>query len=231
MSVAVVTGSCGLIGSEAALHFGSLGLDVVGIDNDMRRVFFGADGSTAWNREPPAGAPRAGATPPRRSTSATATAMLRLFARYGRGHRARRSTPPRSRRTTGRRASPSPTSTSTPSARSTCSRPRGCTLPRRPFIFTLDQQGLRRPAERAAARRARDPLRDRPGHTYYERHPRGHVDRRLPAQPLRRLEGRRRRDGAGVRPLLRHADGVLPGRHADRPGPLGRRSCTGSSPT
>jgi CDP-paratose 2-epimerase len=50
MTVVVVTGSCGLIGSEAALHFGSLGLDVVGIDNDMRRVFFGEDGSTEWNR-------------------------------------------------------------------------------------------------------------------------------------------------------------------------------------
>lgn len=51
MSVAVITGSAGLIGSEAALYFGGLGLDVVGIDNDMRRVFFGPDGSTAWNVE------------------------------------------------------------------------------------------------------------------------------------------------------------------------------------
>lgn len=51
MSVAVITGSSGLIGSEAAIHFGSLGLEVVGIDNDMRRVFFGAEGSTTWNRE------------------------------------------------------------------------------------------------------------------------------------------------------------------------------------
>ena len=50
MSVAVITGSTGLIGSEAVLHFGSLGMDIVGIDNDMRRVFFGADASTAWNR-------------------------------------------------------------------------------------------------------------------------------------------------------------------------------------
>src|SRR5439155_14801968 len=50
MSVAVVTGSSGLIGSEAAIYFGSLGLEVVGIDNDMRRVFFGPDASTAWNR-------------------------------------------------------------------------------------------------------------------------------------------------------------------------------------
>jgi len=33
------------------MHFGGLGLDVVGIDNDMRQVFFGADGSTDWNRQ------------------------------------------------------------------------------------------------------------------------------------------------------------------------------------
>ncbi|HEX6968087.1 MAG TPA: NAD-dependent epimerase/dehydratase family protein [Micromonosporaceae bacterium] len=48
MAVALVTGSSGLIGSEAARHFAGLGLDVVGIDNDMRRYFFGDDGSTAW---------------------------------------------------------------------------------------------------------------------------------------------------------------------------------------
>jgi CDP-paratose 2-epimerase len=51
MSVAVVTGSAGLIGSEAVRHFAGLGLDVVGIDNDMRREFFGAEASTAWNVE------------------------------------------------------------------------------------------------------------------------------------------------------------------------------------
>lgn len=49
MGVAVVTGSAGLIGSEAARHFAALGLDVVGIDNDMRRTFFGPEASTAWN--------------------------------------------------------------------------------------------------------------------------------------------------------------------------------------
>ena len=51
MSVVVVTGSCGLIGSEAATHFGAQGLEVVGIENDMRRVFFGPDASTGWNRK------------------------------------------------------------------------------------------------------------------------------------------------------------------------------------
>ncbi len=51
MSVALVTGSGGLVGSEAARYFAGLGLDVVGIDNDMRRIFFGDEASTAWNVE------------------------------------------------------------------------------------------------------------------------------------------------------------------------------------
>ena len=50
MSVALVTGSGGLVGSEAAAVFGDLGYDVVGIDNDMRRVFFGEQASTRPNR-------------------------------------------------------------------------------------------------------------------------------------------------------------------------------------
>ncbi len=45
----MVTGSAGLIGSEAARHFAGLGLEVVGIDNDMRARFFGPEASTAWN--------------------------------------------------------------------------------------------------------------------------------------------------------------------------------------
>lgn len=51
MSVAIITGSAGLIGSEATTFFAEQGLDVVGIDNDMRRVFFGEDASTTWNRQ------------------------------------------------------------------------------------------------------------------------------------------------------------------------------------
>ncbi len=50
MSVAIVTGSAGLIGSEAVRHFASLGFDLVGIDNDMRQQFFGPEASTAWNK-------------------------------------------------------------------------------------------------------------------------------------------------------------------------------------
>jgi nucleoside-diphosphate-sugar epimerase len=46
MSVVVVTGSCGLIGSESAAHYASLGYDVAGVDNDLRRTFFGPEAST-----------------------------------------------------------------------------------------------------------------------------------------------------------------------------------------
>ncbi|MEY2855886.1 MAG: hypothetical protein RLZZ74_195 [Cyanobacteriota bacterium] len=51
MGVAIITGSAGLIGSEAVRFFSSLGMDVVGIDNDMRKFFFGEEASTKWNRQ------------------------------------------------------------------------------------------------------------------------------------------------------------------------------------
>ena len=51
MSVAIITGSAGLVGSEAVAYFAALGMDVVGIDNGMRAEFFGADASTKWVRD------------------------------------------------------------------------------------------------------------------------------------------------------------------------------------
>ena len=51
MAIVVVTGSCGLIGSESVSFFAEKGFDIVGIDNNMRKSFFGADGSTIWNRQ------------------------------------------------------------------------------------------------------------------------------------------------------------------------------------
>jgi CDP-paratose 2-epimerase len=47
----LVTGSSGLIGSEAVTHFDARGHDVIGIDNNMRRAFFGPQGDTTWNLE------------------------------------------------------------------------------------------------------------------------------------------------------------------------------------
>ena len=48
MSVALVTGAGGLIGAEAVQHLLKQGLDVVGVDNDMRSYFFGPEASTKW---------------------------------------------------------------------------------------------------------------------------------------------------------------------------------------
>lgn len=50
-SVAIVTGSGGLVGAETARVFSGRGLEVVGIDNDMRSRFFGAEASTRWQVE------------------------------------------------------------------------------------------------------------------------------------------------------------------------------------
>lgn len=44
----LVTGSCGLIGSEVCVHFHKSGYSVSGIDNNQRAVFFGPDGDTSW---------------------------------------------------------------------------------------------------------------------------------------------------------------------------------------
>ncbi len=46
MSVVIITGSSGLVGSEAVEFFCKKGFDVVGIDNNLRQFFFGKEGST-----------------------------------------------------------------------------------------------------------------------------------------------------------------------------------------
>ena len=50
MSIALISGSCGLVGSESVEFFAKKGFDVVGIDNNLRELFFGKDGSTIWQR-------------------------------------------------------------------------------------------------------------------------------------------------------------------------------------
>lgn len=51
VSLIVITGSAGLVGAEAVRFLAAEGFDVIGIDNDMRRTFFGDAASTAWSRE------------------------------------------------------------------------------------------------------------------------------------------------------------------------------------
>ena len=48
MSLAIITGSTGLVGSEAVNFFHDKGFDVIGIDNNLRKFFFGKSGSTSW---------------------------------------------------------------------------------------------------------------------------------------------------------------------------------------
>jgi CDP-paratose 2-epimerase len=83
MSVALVTGSAGLVGSESVAFLCDQGFTVVGIDNDMRKAFFGPDASTAWNSK------RLGDQWPARyryhdADIRDADAMGRIFRHYGR---------------------------------------------------------------------------------------------------------------------------------------------------
>jgi nucleoside-diphosphate-sugar epimerase len=48
MTTAIVTGSAGLVGSETVRFLHEQGMDVIGIDNNLREYFFGPDGSTRW---------------------------------------------------------------------------------------------------------------------------------------------------------------------------------------
>ena len=48
MSLAIITGSSGLVGSESVNFFCDKNFDVIGIDNNLRKFFFGKNGSTNW---------------------------------------------------------------------------------------------------------------------------------------------------------------------------------------
>ena len=46
--LALVTGSCGLIGSEVSVYFSKAGFRIAGIDSNARADFFGPEGDTSW---------------------------------------------------------------------------------------------------------------------------------------------------------------------------------------
>ena len=48
MAIVIITGSSGLVGSEAVNFFSKKKYKVIGIDNNLRKFFFGNDGSTSW---------------------------------------------------------------------------------------------------------------------------------------------------------------------------------------
>ena len=51
MNVAIVTGSAGLIGAESVRFLSNKDFKIIGIDNNMRQEFFGAEASTDWQRK------------------------------------------------------------------------------------------------------------------------------------------------------------------------------------
>ena len=51
MDICLITGSAGLIGSEAVEFFADKFDLIVGIDNNMRQEFFGQNASTLWNQK------------------------------------------------------------------------------------------------------------------------------------------------------------------------------------
>jgi len=51
MPIALITGSSGLIGSEASRFFSEKGFEIIGIDNNLRSYFFGEEASTLWNQK------------------------------------------------------------------------------------------------------------------------------------------------------------------------------------
>ena len=46
MSIVLITGSSGLVGSESVNFFSKKGFDVIGVDNNLRKFFFGNEAST-----------------------------------------------------------------------------------------------------------------------------------------------------------------------------------------
>ena len=48
MNFALITGSCGLVGSEASIFFAKKNFKILGIDNNSRKFFFGKDGDVTW---------------------------------------------------------------------------------------------------------------------------------------------------------------------------------------
>ena len=224
VSVALVTGSAGLIGSEAVRHFAGLGLDVVGIDNDMRQLLLRRRG--VHRLEPAAAHQRARRRvhPPRRrhprprrprpgSSSSTARTSRVVI------HTAAPAEP-----RLGRARSRSPTSTSTPSARSTCWRTPACTRPRR-RSSTARPTRCTATGQPPAAGRAGDPVRDRARppvraaasprtcrstHCLHSVFGASKVAADVMVQEYGRYFGMK--------------TAVLPRRHADRPGALGDRA-------
>ena len=216
--IALITGSSGLVGSAVVALLETQRWTTVGLDNNMRRTSSAPPGT----RLEPAATPRRprGTSRTASSTSATVRRSTRSVAEVRPALIVHCAAQPSHDLAAQRPfddfdVNAVGTLNLLEAARRHC--------PECAVRVHVDEQGLRRRAERAAAGRAADALglrrAARPG-----RDRRDDAHRRDEAQPLRRIEGRRGRDGAGVRPLLRDADGLLPRRLPHRPEPRRRRA-------
>ena len=221
----LVTGSSGLIGSEVCRFFGREDFTIHGIDNNQRATFFGPQGDTRWNQQ------RLSKEIPgfvhHELDIRDRQGVLALLAEIKPDVIVHTAAQP-----SHDRAAAIPFDDFDTNAVGTLNlleaARRAC--PESPFVPHVDQQGLRRPAQYARAERTGNALglrrcRVRP------RHRGNFLHRPVEALALRRVEGRRRRHGPGIRPLL--PDSVLrPARRLPhRPESQRASSSTASSAT
>ena len=131
----IVTGSAGLIGSETVKHFAKEGYRVVGIDNDMRSRFFGAEASTQKDARS-ARARRFADYEHHDLDIRDADGVMRVFQEASRATSRPSCTPPRSLRMIGRRAIRRRISRSMPTAPSILLEAAREVCPEAPFVFT-----------------------------------------------------------------------------------------------
>ncbi len=213
MPVAIITGAGGLIGSEAVEHFIGEGFDVVGVENDMRASFFGPESSTSHVTER-----LVSEHPEFRWENADIRdrdAIDRIFGEHAGqielvvhtaaqpSHDWAASDPQ-----TDFGVNANGTLNLLEAARAHC--------PDAPFIFCSTNKVYGDTPNRLPLEDLEKRLELPESHPYYERHRHLDVDRLLDPLPVRRLQGGGRPAGAGVRPLLRHADRRLPRRLPDR---------------
>ena len=220
MSIAVITGSAGLIGAEAARQFTGKGLTVVGVDNDMRRHFFGDDASTRWARNF-----LETTLPGYRHVDADIRdedAMRRVFAAYKRDiavviHTAAQPSHDWAAR--------DPVTDFTVNANGTLNLLRMTRqyCPDAPFIFCSTNKVYGDTPNRLPLVELETRWEISPEHPYAEHG----IDESMSIDATThslfgasKVGGRR--DGAGIRPLLRVEDGLLPRRLPDRPRPFRR---------
>ena len=224
MSVVLVTGSAGLIGAEVGALFrrprastsSASTTTCAGSSSATRRAPRGA-GSVSKSRSRP--------TATSMATSATRALLDAVFARYGSAIAAVIHT---AAQPSHDWAASDPQTDFTVNANGTLEPARGDApaLPARP------PSSSPAPTRSTATRPTCLPLVEQelrwevsPEHPFADaRHRREHERRLVPAQPVRRLQARRRCGGAGIRPLFRHAHRLLPRRLPDRSRPFRRQT-------